>query len=308
MVRIMTRWGLPSSLATLAIVVAACGNGTQSGEDAGTGTGGGEGGGGADGTATGSSSGGSSSGGTSSGGSTGAACKLSSDCAAYADTFCQKDSCDPTVSGTCALIPGTRETGFCQSTQDFVCGCDGVTYDYPCLAHAMSVNVASQGPCPLAEGGASCAADSDCRSSALYCNKAHCSDAMGTCAGMPDFSVCFAALDGGQQPVCGCDHQQYDSACEAASFGVSVDFRGPCPPLPSGHCTSQADCGGSGYAALVYCKPSACGAAAGTCTQVPGACPNIYIPVCGCDGRTYPNSCYAQVAKVGFYTTDGGCP
>jgi hypothetical protein len=212
------------------------------------------------------------------------------------------------VSGTCALVPGTRETGFCSPENDFVCGCDGNTYDYPCLAHAMSVNIASQGPCPLAEGGAPCATSADCGSSALYCEKAQCADAMGSCAGIPDFSVCYAAADGGQA-VCGCDHEQYDSACEAASFGVSVDFEGTCPPLPSGPCTSQADCGGSGYASLVYCAPSSCGAAAGECTTIPGACPDIEIPVCGCDGQTYPNSCFAEMAKVGFYTPDaGGCP
>jgi hypothetical protein len=321
MVTAMVRWG---SLGALAILVAACG-GTRTASDAGAGGVDGGGASGSDGTSASSSSGGASSGssgGESSGssgasgggsggpgsdGSTGAPCKLGSDCAAYADTFCQKDSCDPNASGTCALIPGTRETGYCSSGTAFVCGCDGVTYDYPCLAHAMSVNVASQGPCPLAEGGAPCATTSDCRSSALYCNKTHCADAMGTCAGMPTFSVCFAALDGGVG-VCGCDHQQYDSACEAASSGVSVDFQGTCPPLPSGPCTSQADCGGSGYAQLVYCKPSACGAAAGTCTAIPGACSNIEMQVCGCNGTTYPNACYAEVAKVAFYTPDGGCP
>src|SRR5579864_1991684 len=116
----MVRW---ASRRALAILVAACG-GTATAGDAGAGGVEGDSASGSDGTSTSSSSGGASSGssgGASSGssgasgggsggpgsdGSTGAPCKLSSDCAAYADTFCQKDSCDPGASGTCAIIPG----------------------------------------------------------------------------------------------------------------------------------------------------------------------------------------------------------
>jgi hypothetical protein len=234
-------------------------------------------------------------------------CKVTSDCAGSANTFCEKDSCDPAAEGTCAIIPGTRETGYCQPSAAFVCGCDGQTYAYACLAHAESVNVASQGPCPIAEGGAPCTADADCGSAALFCRRAHCSDASGVCAGLPDFQVCFAAADAGET-VCGCDHVSYDTACEAAASGINVDFDGVCPAPPSGPCTSQGDCGGDGYAAIVYCMPTSCGAAAGTCTPIPGVCPEIYQPVCGCDGMKYANSCFAQVAKLGYSATDAGCP
>jgi hypothetical protein len=235
-------------------------------------------------------------------------CRLDSDCAGVPSTFCQKDSCSPSAAGVCAIIPGSRETGFCQPETDFVCGCDGQTYLYPCLAHAASVNIASPGPCPLPDGGSPCAGNGDC-GSGLYCRKDACGAPAGVCAGEPDFNVCYRELaDGGTAQACGCDHQTYDNDCMAASYGVNVDFEGRCPPPPSGPCSSQADCGGDGYAALVYCRPTACGAPSGVCTPISSGCPQIYIPVCGCDGRLYPNECIAEAAKVGWYQTDGGCP
>jgi hypothetical protein len=209
----------------------------------------------------------------------------------------------------CTPIPGTSTTGYCQGGNDLVCGCDGKTYPYPCIAHAQAVNVASHGACPLPDAGAACAGDAEC-GNGFYCKKATCTAATGVCTAEPDSMACYSQLessDGGVS-VCGCDHLTYSNDCEAASYGINVDFPGPCPPLPSGSCTSQADCGGDSYAALVFCMPSACGQPGGRCTSIPGVCPGIVIPVCGCDGWLYHNSCYAEQARVGWYATDGGCP
>jgi len=69
--------------------------------------------------------------------------------------FCQKATCDASAMGTCATRPGQRQTYYCSPGDGggTVCGCDGQTWGYACLANAQGVNVASQGPCPMLDGG-----------------------------------------------------------------------------------------------------------------------------------------------------------
>lgn len=84
----------------------------------------------------------------------------------------------------------------------------------------------------------------------------------------------------------------------------------PPPPTTTGSATPDPEgavCGTRGAAtcpADMFCSYAAgadCGEAdrAGHCMKRPELCPEIFQPVCGCDGKTYPNACHAASAKVG---------
>ncbi len=54
-------------------------------------------------------------------------------------------------------------------------------------------------------------------------------------------------------------------------------------------------------------EPGVCRAnGAGVCVTVPMACSRLSQPVCGCDGRTFPNDCERQRAGVARQA-DGPC-
>ncbi len=57
-----------------------------------------------------------------------------------------------------------------------------------------------------------------------------------------------------------------------------------------------------------YTQAAQCGAGdqLGTCKALPQVCPHLVNPVCGCDGRTYNNSCEANRAGTSV-ASDGPC-
>ncbi len=115
-----------------------------------------------------------------------------------------------------------------------------------------------------------------------------CCDFQGICT--PIAEACPEYID----PVCGCDGMTYDNPCFAEMAGQSIDYWGPC----------RTACGPNGTPCLngEFCKfpVGSCGTSGdpGLCTPRPGACPDIWNPVCGCDDKTYGNECDADAAGV----------
>ena len=68
------------------------------------------------------------------------------------------------------------------------------------------------------------------------------------------------------------------------------------------HCAEDSDCGTDEFCA----RDAFSCAGPGTCEAVPLLCMEVYDPVCGCDGVTYSNSCYAAAARTGV-AHDGEC-
>ncbi len=142
-----------------------------------------------------------------------------------------------------------------------------------------------------------CAGNADCRRDEFCVTPPGKCGARGRCEvrplGCPDVVA----------PVCGCDGQTYGNRCDAAAAGVSVASRGPCRercgtivgiPCPDGHfCELPAD----------TCDSADLG---GVCLPLPDACPAVFQPVCGCDGRTYANDCERQ-ARLVQKAHDGPC-
>jgi hypothetical protein len=76
--------------------------------------------------------------------------------------------------------------------------------------------------------------------------------------------------------------------------GVSVDHSGECVA-----CLTNGDCAPEAYCA----KEEGTCYAEGLCTQRAIACQPVSEPVCGCDGTTYGNACFASMAGVSVYYT-----
>jgi hypothetical protein len=111
------------------------------------------------------------------------------------------------------------------------CGCDGETYDSPCLAQRARTSVYMEGDCvnpTILAPGEDCNSDVDC-DEGKYCNlfESDCGLSpwrVGTCNDIPTTCNATAADDW----ECGCDGEMYRTPCDAARARVSVTTLSRC--------------------------------------------------------------------------------
>jgi hypothetical protein len=199
-----------------------------------------------------------------------------------------------TVSGALVYIPGESFMAKTNTNGEFI------LYNIPRGLHDLAIEITSNpvfildniivSPRQVNNLGtiiacpALCSDNKDCLMS-FYCSKEEgdCTG-IGTCRERPD--GCFEIWD----PVCGCDGMTYSNACFAAAAGVNVDYKGECITA----CESNLDCEPKSYCAK---EPGDC-KGSGTCKQRPYGCPDVWEPVCGCDGITYSNECDAAMEGI----------
>jgi coxsackievirus/adenovirus receptor len=183
--------------------------------------------------------------------------------------------------GECAQSPTCPDGGMlCPQIFDPVCGMDGKTYSSACAAGQHCVQIKHEGEC--AQPPACPDADEDGYSPrGEACGPVDCNDQDPTINPGMACPEIFA-------PVCGMDGKTYSSACAAGQHCVQIKHEGECAQPPA-----CPDADEDGYSP----KGEACGPI--DCNDQdpkinPGMlCPQIFAPVCGMDGKTYPSACAA---------------
>lgn len=130
-----------------------------------------------------------------------------------------------------------------------------------------------------------------------------------TClVGCTDTCDCYKSADPNASAckALNCTECQPAWQCEEGSCVASCDEDGKLDPgcLDQGKtCTSNEECKAGSFCLSPKddCK------APGTCVAIPTDCKDTQAPVCGCDGKKYPNACQAYQAHQSP-TTNEACP
>ena len=171
------------------------------------------------------------------------------------------------TSGACwnpgLVVENMNPAADCPTAYEPVCGFNGITYANACEAEAAGVVNYFTGMCDVS--------DRSCYDPGLIIISS------GTSVNQVT-GVITLGCEAGGTPVCGCDGEQYASACLAEASGVRSYTTGGCDAdcVDPSQISDTDDCG--------------------TETDF----------VCGCNGETYINPCFADAAGVQNYTS-GPC-
>lgn len=161
------------------------------------------------------------------------------------------------------VVANMNPAANCPTAYAPVCGFNGVTYANACAAEAAGVVNYTAGVCN--------SNDLSCYDPNLILISS------GTSLNQSTGVISLVCAQG-NEPVCGCDGEQYANACLTEAAGVRSYTSGGCDAacVDPGQISSTEDCG------------------------------NTPVFVCGCNGETYINACYADAAGVLSYTA-GPC-